>query len=579
MNFQKLFPKIVISTFLFLTFLINSCEKKKETTITNQSFFKKQQVDKYYQLANRYYDNSRFDSAFFYANKTKKLISPKNDFDRYRIIMHILAMSQQIQADYSSAENTLVETITTIENLGKNSYQYKFYNMLAYNYSLQNNYNEALKYYYYTLKHKVSIKRKLLCYINIGYIFIKKQQYLKASKILEPLLKHPELRKNNYFHSEILKNLGYCYFKLNKPEAINYLNKSLDLEKNINGFADNDYGLTTSYYYLYEYYINSNPKKALNYINLLYQKATEYNNPDDRLIALGLFIKHSKGDQLKKYSLNYVHLNDSITEVRQKAKNYFAKLKYDSKKEKEENLKLKEEKQLQQELERNKNIFITFIIIILILVTTFIYYYLVEKSKKEKIQTAYNTEIRIAKKLHDELANEIYQTMNFAETQDLSSPHVSEKLLENLDSIYATTRNISRENNLIETGSLYKNNLKEMISSFNSKRANILINGLEEIDWKNIGKLKKITLYRVIQELMVNMKKHSKSNLVLISFKKQENNLLLNYYDNGIGINFELTNRKSGLQNIESRIAAINGTITFDSNQNKGVKININIPV
>ena len=82
-----------------------------------------------------------------------------------------------------------------------------------------------------------------------------------------------------------------------------------------------------------------------------------------------------------------------------------------------------------------------------------------------------------------------------------------------------------------------------------------------------------------LQELMVNMKKHSKSTLVLLSFKKDENKfLVINYYDNGIGINFEKIVTKNGIQNIENRISTIDGTITFDSNQNKGVKTNIVIP-
>ena len=156
---------------------------------------------------------------------------------------------------------------------------------------------------------------------------------------------------------------------------------------------------------------------------------------------------------------------------------------------------------------------------------------------------------------------------------------MSEKLLENLDTIYTTTRNISRENNPIEIGPLYIEHIKEMISSFNSKTTNIIINESEEINWSTISKLTKITIYRVIQELMVNMKKHSQSTLVLISFKKQENNLIVNYYDNGIGMNFEKITTKSGLQNIENRITTINGTITFEKNQNKGVKTNIVIPI
>ncbi len=575
MNFSKIYSLIanLIVTF-FITISLFSCQRKKE--IIKNTTYSTQQVDKYYQLANKYYDSQKFDSAYFYANKIRLEINPEKELKKYTTNMFILVTCQQLQGDYTGAESSIVETLKVLDKIESDRYKFKFYSMLGTNYILLRQYEDALKCYKKTLNYKIRTSRKINSYINIAYIYIQQKKYLKALQISRQLLKYKE-NKNHY--AIILNDYGYSLFKLGNQNAIKYLNQSLSLRLKMDNSADDDYYLTANYYNLYEYYINSNPKKALNYVNLLYQKATEYNNPEDRLIALGLFIKHSQGNQLKKYSLDYIRINDSITEVRQKAKNYFAKLKYDSKKEKEENLKLKAEKELQQELERNKNIVITFIIIIIILLSAFIYYYLIQKNKKEKIQTAYNTEIRIAKKLHDELANEIFQTINFAETQDLSSPEISGKLLENLDSIYSTTRNISKENNQIETGEQFENDLKEMITSFGSKTVNIIINNLEEINWKKTSKLKKIAIYRVIQELLVNMKKHSQSNLVLISFKTQENNLLLNYYDNGKGIDFKQTKKKSGLYNIENRIEAINGTITFDSNQNKGVKTSIVIPL
>ncbi|MFC3335653.1 tetratricopeptide repeat-containing sensor histidine kinase [Flavobacterium palustre] len=577
MNFHRFYSKLTILVIAILATSLLSCEKKKKTA--EGSTYKPQQVDKYFKLANQFYDNSKYDSAFYYATKIKLIINPEKDLEKYTTTMFILITSQQLQGDYSGAESSIVETLSNVEKEKSERYKYKFYTMLGYNYTCQSNYNEALFYYKKALSFKVPKKRKLISIINIGNIYKQKKQFKKAIKILEPLLSDKNAKQNKYYYAGILNDLGFCYFKTGNPKAIIYLNQSLKMNYNMDSTADDDYDLTTNYYSLYHYYLKKDKTKAINFAKLLYKKGTQYNNPDDRLLALNFLIKNSTGEELKKYSLNYINLNDSITKVRQKAKNYFAKLKYDSKKEKEENLKLKAEKELQQELEKNKNIIIAFTIILILIIFSFIYYYLIEKNKKEKLQTAYQTEIRIAKKLHDELANEIYQTINFAETQDLSSPNVSEKLLENLDSIYTTTRNISRENNFIETGSLYTENLKEMISSFNSKTVNILINGLEEIDWKSISELKKITMYRVIQELMVNMKKHSQSSLVLISFKKQENSLILNYYDNGIGINFEKQIKKNGLQNIENRIVSINGSITFEENQNKGVKTSIIIPI
>jgi hypothetical protein len=78
---------------------------------------------------------------------------------------------------------------------------------------------------------------------------------------------------------------------------------------------------------------------------------------------------------------------------------------------------------------------------------------------KEKIKTSYDTEVRIAKNF-DELANDVYQTMAFVEMQDLSYSYNKETLLDNLDTIYSRTRNISKENSTIAMGPDYIPNLK-----------------------------------------------------------------------------------------------------------------------
>jgi hypothetical protein len=57
----------------------------------------------------------------------------------------------------------------------------------------------------------------------------------------------------------------------------------------------------------------------------------------------------------KEYSLQYLHINDSIKKVRQQAKNQF-KIKYDFKKEKDENIELKAQKLIQHQEQKNKNL-------------------------------------------------------------------------------------------------------------------------------------------------------------------------------------------------------------------------------
>ncbi|MNL48204.1 Oxygen sensor histidine kinase NreB [compost metagenome] len=106
-----------------------------------------------------------------------------------------------------------------------------------------------------------------------------------------------------------------------------------------------------------------------------------------------------------------------------------------------------------------------------------------------------------------------------------------------------------------------------------------MVNGLNALDWNTLENTKKITVHRVLQELLVNMKKHSKCSLVVITFKKNDKNFQIDYSDNGLGADIGPQNIKNGLQNVENRILAINGSITFDSKSEKGFKVSITFPL
>ena len=89
---------------------------------------------------------------------------------------------------------------------------------------------------------------------------------------------------------------------------------------------------------------------------------------------------------------------------------------------------------------------------------------------------------------------------------------------------------------------------------------------------KLLTKDKQIEIYRILQELMVNMQKHSKATLVAISFKKNNKQYSINYSDNGVGIKLDELSFRNGLKNVETRIKSINGIITFDTSLNNGFK-------
>ena len=570
---KLLFPIYIL--LLLLLFVLQSCKKEQQNIPKSKSIAN---YTKYITLAEKYFENQKNDSAFYYYNKIKSTSDVSTDNEKIIYSLLKMAIIQQNEGDYSSSETTATEALLLFQKDTNPAYKCSLFNILGINYENLYDYNNAVYYYNQAYNQADNELQKAVLKNNIAVVYMDKEDYRRSINILLPLTLKKEIPNGAENNARALDNLGYSYFLIGNAKSLEYLNRSLKIRKQIN----DNFGIMASYIHFSEFYKDSKPNESYNYARLAYEKATEINSVNTRLKSLALLVESSIGNESKKFSMLHLHINDSINKVRQKARNQFAKIKYDSKKEKEDNVNLKSQKAenaLQLERQKNRNLLLYFVVGIIIMISIFISNFLVAKNKREKIITSYNTEIRIAKKLHDELANDVYQTMAFAETQDLSTGHNKEVLLNNLETIYSRTRNISKENSIVETGAHFLPNLKEMMSGFNTNEVNILTNGIDSINWATVENNKKITIYRVLQELLVNMKKHSQCNLVVLTFKKNENKLQIEYSDNGIGATFDEKKSRNGLQNVENRIQAIKGTVTFDTKSNKGFKVTILFPI
>ncbi|WP_158616092.1 MULTISPECIES: tetratricopeptide repeat-containing sensor histidine kinase [Flavobacterium] len=574
MKLKKLNSPFLISLILLFTGFI-SC--KKESNIATQ-IKSNPHYQQHFLRAEKHFENQVYDSAFYYYNESKLACNEGTDTGKIIYSLLKMAVIQQIQGDYLSSETTATEAISLFQKTTNRYYKCAVYNILGINYERLYDYDNAILYYNKALNQIPDESQKTILTNNIAVAYIGKNDYKSALQLLLPLTLHTNISNDEENNARVLDNLGYCYFKMGDSRSLYYLNTALIIRKKIK----DDFGITTSYLNIAEFYKKSNPGLSYKYAQLAYEKATKINNVDDRLKAIALLIRNSVGKETKKFSILHLHINDSINKARQKAKNQFAKIKYDSKKDKDENLELKTQKienALLLEKQKNRNLILSFVIVFTLIISISAANFLMAKNRREKVKISYTTEIRISKKLHDELANDVYQTMAFAETQDLSTAQNKEVLLTSLDTIYSRTRNISRENSTIEAGALFETSLKEMMSGFQTNEINILTNGMDTIQWNAINSTKKITLYRVVQELLVNMKKHSQCSLVVLTFKKNKNKLQVDYTDNGIGATLEELTSTNGLQNVENRIHAIKGTLNFDSKSNKGFRVRFIFPI
>lgn len=563
----------IFSTFLFLF----SCQQKSIKTTKQKS--SKPQIEKLLKTADHFYDNNDFDSAFYYYNKIKFICHPVTDALHYVSTLNRMADIQQSHGDYAGSKSTVTEALPYLRHIKTPEYAWNTYVLLSINYLNTYDYKNATLYNEKALELQTEPWRNLAAQNNIAVILIEEEKYQEALEIFLSLSIREEVMSDDLFYAKVLDNIGFCYFKTNKlKKAIYYFNKSLKIRQK----ESKPFDLGKSYLHLAKFYEKRNSSLAKKYMLLSYNNFTIVNNADERLSSLQLIIQNSSDKELKKYSAKYVDLVDSIFEVRQKVKNQFARVKYDSKREKNENLKLKTHKvenELQLERQKNRNIISYIIIVISLSLIIVLYLYLTSRGNKEKIEATYKSETRIAKKLHDELANDIYHTMAFVENKNLSLTENREQLLNNLDIIYSRTRDISKENCAIITDENYVLALKEMISGFNTTSANIILNDLETISWTSLDRTKKTTIYRVVQELLVNMKKHSNATFVGINFKKTDKNIIVNYRDNGKGADLTKLSFKNGLHNIENRIHSIKGEIEIDSDPGKGFKVFIKIPL
>ena len=154
----------------------------------------------------------------------------------------------------------------------------------------------------------------------------------------------------------------------------------------------------------------------------------------------------------------------------------------------------------------------------------------------------------------------------------------AEKILDELDILYQQSRDFSREINAVDTGVNFKEALYTMLNAQKPEETRLLIVGAKDISWQSLSNVSKITLYKVLRELFINMSKHSKASLVTLNLKQFTKALEIQYSDNGVGIDTSKGFEKNGLLITEKRMDAIGGTIIFESDHGIGLKAVIRIP-
>jgi len=113
----------------------------------------------------------------------------------------------------------------------------------------------------------------------------------------------------------------------------------------------------------------------------------------------------------------------------------------------------------------------------------------------------------------------------------------------------------------------------------NEAQSNISVKLTNDINGARFSPKVELALYRIAQEVMGNAIKHSAATAIQVNLTREDNMLVLNIADNGIGFDMKNVKHGFGLKNLQSRVQLINGTIDFYTKPNHGTLINIKVPV
>ncbi|RZK02797.1 MAG: hypothetical protein EOO43_23280, partial [Flavobacterium sp.] len=102
----------------------------------------------------------------------------------------------------------------------------------------------------------------------------------------------------------------------------------------------------------------------------------------------------------------------------------------------------------------------------------------------------------------------------------------------------------------------------------------------DEINGLRLTQQNKLSIYRIVQEVLNNMIKHANASHISIDMTKADDNMLISIKDDGDGFDLSKINDSKGIgwKNISARVHLMDGDMNIKSEKLIGTQIEISIP-
>lgn len=495
--------------------------------------------------------------AIPFSGKAARLLTQKNKADSLAANYLGSAKSSAQQGDYNSAIGFCNKAILLVSRNGDRRLLTEAFDQLGLLYEKQKDYREALNYFRRSFDIRDSLD-----------LIDKAQENT------------PEAYSRNFMR-DVMGSIGQ------KPESADSILRTIDKKRSLNDTL----ALTINYFNLgllykgKQQYIPS-ADALQNCIN--YAGKIHYTDMQRSALSVLADLYEQQGDYKRSVACikKRIELNNPANLRNSKTIDEL-QTKYE--------ITQREDQVLRQQFEiTQRNYWMTGIAVavVLLLIIGFIYYKQTKlRQQNIAMQAIITTEESERKRIAQDLHDSVSQTISAAKmnltviggelyfNSDEQRTRF-DNAIKMVDDGFKEVRTISHN---MMPWALNETGLARVIEQFikNTENSCIAINFMSRGFDEPFDGTTEVILYRVLQEAVNNVLKHSGADRLDISLlKDEENNISLSIEDNGTGFDASSAQGKHGmgLNNLRSRINFLKGKVEFDSHPGKGTLVSIYIP-
>ena len=557
---------------------------------------------------------NKWDTALIYYDSALRYAKISGDSITIASVLNNIGLVYWNQSIYDQAIENFMASLKLFEILGKDIGVANTYNNIALIYGEQNRNRESLQYHFKSLKKRQEIKDKNGIndsWLNIATVYYGLLEMDSANYYYQKVLPYFEKENNSYA-------LGVCYNGLGEVNRVwkkkelsaSYFEKSIEEHLKVHNHykaASSLIGLAKLYQSFHDYH------QALAALNRA-SKILKINSSLRTEVRVHLLLAEvyeaiKDFENASHFYKKYIELNDSLYHIDREQAIEEIMVAYETEKKEQQlqkeylknNLLEKENDLTQMKLSnRNKWLFgvvsfaFSVVFFLLFLNQKKLHKKQVEKDQaiieerergiKSVIQAQEEERARIAKDLHDGIGQQMSAIKMMFHTIENELSHVSDQIADKLKTISHTITNTANEiralshqmmpKSLTELGLVLalEDLLENSFASSNIKHT-FESNGME----KRLPKKVELTLYRIAQELINNIVKHSQAKNIDIQLIKTISYCMLIMHDDGIGISADTNSNGIGIQNMNSRLRTVKGDLSLSSEEGKGTTATIKI--